>query len=296
MPGGDRFVVLTHMVNERISRLIERARGELAGDHEIVVTAFLPDDADVPAALSAIPEFSPVRHSDILDLGYPSRGRGQNYGYVPGNIDLPLLYWHRQADRGPGRTWLFEGDVDFTGSLRGLVDHFDHLGHDLLATNVRPMPQNWANEWRSRVPDGWPRPTSEDTIALLPAFRVSHELLDRIDAFYRAGGDGHHEWTWPYAARQSSLTLADFRDFPLEGRRIYTSTLGSPGLFPGTFRFRPIRGRVGSRPNTLYHPVKDVALSPLQQARLSLTGFRKAGRSLLRTLARRASGKVDRAR
>jgi len=275
------FIILTHYLTDRLAGLIERARRELSGDHDVVVLGFFPHAAPVSATLAALPGFHAVRPADIARLGYPAKGRGEGLIGGLGNPDLPVLQWFRASDSAYRTVWVFEGDADFTGSLRRLVDHLAEVPADLLATNVRPMRRTWENQKRSVVPPGWPAPSARDRLVFLPVFRASSRLLAAVDAFYAAGGTGHHEWTWPYVAGERGLGVADIGDFPLNGRRLYTSTPGLKGLFPGTFRYRPALDRVGGRRDTLYHPVKDLSLDWRGRAALCRAGMGQAARSWL---------------
>jgi hypothetical protein len=159
-----------------------------------------------------------------------------------------------------------EGDVEYTGDLGALLARFDASDADLLCTSVRPMPRNWHQEWLLRLPPEWRQPR-EPVLAFLPFFRVSDRLLAALDRFYRDGGAGHHEQTWPLVAREVGLNIEDIGGGgpytrPENRRRHYSSSLPRTMLFPGTFRFRPSMRRAGRRPDTLWHPVKENADLP----------------------------------
>lgn len=250
--ADDAFVILTHFVTPRIRTLIARSREELRASHDVWVIGRFADDAVLP------PEFQgenmrALRAADVCPAHYPRKGRERR---KMGDNDLQVLWLAREMPHYRS-IWLIEGDVDFTGSLARLVRHFEDVPADLLTTNLRPPRSDWANAHRNGLPAGWPEEFRDGDIGLLAAFRASRALLDRIERFYSDGGNGHNEWTWPYVARASGLTVADLKDFPIDGRPVYTSSPAVPGLFPGSFRYRPPMAKPGRRPMTLWHPVKD---------------------------------------
>jgi hypothetical protein len=284
LPVRDAFVIYTHILNDRIERLVERAEQDLAATHDVHVVGFFPDKTRPPQGFRSRPRHHVYRKADLLRDDYPVKGHRTPFHLRPGNNDLPLLSF---AERFPEyRTfWCFEGDVEFTGLLSQLVGHFAGSTADLLTTNVRPFQQGWPHQRLIVLPPGWSREPKRDLLSFLPVYRVSRRLLERIDAFYRAGGSGHNEWSWSYVAQQHGLGIEDIGGigpYVAAGnrQRFYTSTPRTQGLAPGTFRYRPTMHLPGSRPMTLWHPVKDAPAPPRKQLRAAITMVRELlGRS-----------------
>lgn len=278
-PGRDAFVIYTHILNERIAQLAERAERDLAATHDVYVIGFFPDDVPAPRGFGTRPRHQAFRKADLLRHDYPVKGHRTPFLLRPGNNDLPLLAF---AARHPQyRTfWCFEGDVEFTGPLSRLVGHFAGSDADLLTTNVRPFQARWPHERLIVLPPGWTRDAAHELLSFLPVYRVSRRLLERIDAFYRAGGSGHNEWSWTYVAQWHGLGIEDIGGtgpYVAAGnrRRFYTSTPRTPSLAPGTFRYRPMMRLPGRRPMMLWHPVKDAPIPPRKQLREALTMMRE---------------------
>lgn len=256
----DGFVVLTHLLSPRIERLIDRAREALAPTHAVHVVGGFPAGAEVPDAFRRREGFHAFGPEDLRLPHWPRKGREVARTLVGGAADLPVLALARRAPE-IDRLWCFEGDVEFTGRLPRLLRHFEGSASDLLATSIRETPARWPHRKRSVRPPGWTAGGAE-RIAFLPAHRSSRALRAAVERFYAAGGDGHHEWVWPFAAQASGLTLEDIGGDgphvrPENRGRFYTSSPDRRGLHPGSFRYRPVMTRPGKRRMTLWHPVKD---------------------------------------
>ncbi|MEM6890610.1 MAG: hypothetical protein AAF636_21130 [Pseudomonadota bacterium] len=249
------FVILTHVFTPRIRALVARTKADLEPDYDVWVIGAFQDDVDPPAEFNA--GDSRVRalfSEDLAPLHYPAKGKR---GRMRGDNDLQVLWFARQYPDYE-TIWLIEGDVDFTGGLDELVGHFDASPADLLTTNVRLPRPDWGNAHRTHLQGDWPTDIVPDVpIALLAVFRANRAFLHEIERFYTEGCDGHSEWTWPYVTLARELCLEDLKDYPINGHPIYTSSPAVPGLFPGSFRFRPAISAPGRRPATLWHPVKD---------------------------------------
>lgn len=254
------FVILTHEDSPRIRRLIARAREGLAGYADVLVAAYVEEDRPTPPILSGDWPARRFTRADFDALGYPGKMARTPWTLIPGNTDLMTLKLWRERP-GLEHVWLMEGDVDYTGDLGALIAELGASPADLLATSIRPQPENWFHGFGLSLPEGW-QEEGERLQAFLPFFRASAALLAALDAFYRAGGTGHNEITWPLVARARGLALEDiggagpFTPAARRGR-LYSSDLGETILYPGTFRYRPLMRRPGRRPDTLWHPIKD---------------------------------------
>ncbi|MBD0275627.1 MAG: hypothetical protein ICV73_27325, partial [Acetobacteraceae bacterium] len=82
-----------------------------------------------------------------------------------------------------------------------------------------------------------------------------------VDKAYREGWGGHLECSFATIASVSGLTIADLGgdgDFTPDRYRgrFYSGTIRDVYRAPGTFVFKPVFFRAGSRPDMLWHPVK----------------------------------------
>jgi hypothetical protein len=260
VPGRDVFVVLTHLLSPRIERRIARAREALSATHDVHVVGGFPEGVEPPEGFRGREGFHAFGPVEMLEAGWALKGRGASSSLFGGAADLPVLALARRLG-GFGTLWSLEGDVEFTGPFDALTGAFADSSADLIGTSLRPAPRNWPHRRAAVRPEGWSAPEGE-VIAFLPALRASRAAIDAVERFYAAGGDGHHEWVWPFAAQASGLTLEDMGGdgaFVREGNRnrFYTSSLRRKELHPGTFRYRPVMTRPGARRMTLWHPVKD---------------------------------------
>jgi hypothetical protein len=195
---------------------------------------------------------------DLLSFGYPEKCRREGFRFMPGNGDLLDLLPARTFG-WPSFVWRMECDVAYTGDLRELLDTLGREDADLICTRGRAPKQGWQHHRLTRVPEGWPAYEPDDPVVFLPFARASARLLRALDQFYKEGGSGHHEWTWPYVARTMNYSILDVGGAgpytPPEYRNRYYPALTA--LQRPTFDHRYVMRSPGSRPNTLWHPVKD---------------------------------------
>jgi hypothetical protein len=278
------FIILTHVMNARIRAFIDRAVEELAGSYDVHVLGFFPSLAEVPPDFEDHPRATACTISDLRELGFSGVAETQDYRINPGDADMPILWFMRHH---PDYTslWVFEGDVEFTGSLRELVEHLDGSKADLLLTILRRAPADWPHFSDRQLPEGWSAPEETRIHGFLPVFRVSKRLLDAVSAFYSAGGRGHNEWVWPQVALRNGLECRDIAEFPMKGRPLYTSWSRRGTRSVGSFRYRPSMSRPGRRKNTLWHPVKDSPVSLFDEWLTPMAytfGGRRIGRAISR--------------
>ncbi|WP_209426853.1 hypothetical protein [Pararhodobacter sp. SW119] len=284
MKRREVLVILTHYETPQIEGLIARARRQLDGRADVFVSAFVDMPEGTAPIFEKYPFAIPFTRSDFAALGYPRKFHEDGWKMIPGNADLIVMaFWKRY----PGYThyWVMEGDVDYTGKLDELFAAFDASVADLLCTNIRPQPRNWQHRARFYCPTGWNEAEENRVIAFLPFFRVSQRFLRTLDAFYRDGGAGHHEKTWPFAALARGLVIEDlgsrgpFTAAHNRGR-YYTSCHIGTLMYPGTFRYRPVMNRPGKRPDMLWHPVKDDVDLPRELLRVLRRRLRRLFRRL----------------
>lgn len=253
---SDAFVILTHYLNERILGLVKRAQRELSETHDVHVVGYFPDRSMIPPDFLNQPTSVACTMEDLKELKFTKVAEADDYKIIPGDCDMPIL-WFAMKNPWYSTLWVFEGDADYTGSLRELVDHLQQSKADLLLTRLGAAIGGWPNFDNALLPPGWPDPHGTRLRGFLPVFRISRELIDALFAFYSSGGRGHHEWVWPQVAIRQGLECRDLADFPLKGRSLYTRWPEYRGRTLGTFRHNPPIFKPGRRRNTLWHPVKD---------------------------------------
>lgn len=302
------FLITTHYVTPRIESFIARAERELSAD--VFITAFFHSRENLPIELKHRENFVPYFAEDLVNKDYPKKGRAEPFHLVPGNVDLLVL---RFAQDNPvyDAIWFWEGDADYTGSLKEFCGHFDALDSDLVGTHVDWRRKNWARTKIHDVPEGWPEDLNWPFSGLLPVFRVSRKFLDKLDEFYRDGGDGHHEWSWFYVARVSGLVFEDFGgNGPFvrpEHKNKFYKAPRFMCISPGTFRYRPMFSKLGSEPNKIYHPIKDKPIcifetmkwyfrTILRDVVLWIVGEYRVDRKQLKKYALYSSSKVNKSK
>ena len=276
--GGPKtaFLIYSNVLSKRVLQQIAKAEAELGGSCDVHVIGYFPDAATAPAAFGSNPRYHAYDQARMETMGYPLKGRP--FHLMPGNTDMPILAFARDNPRYD-TVWLFENDVAFTGPLSSLIEAFADSPADLLTTSIAPPPDGWAHMVATVIPEGWSGDVAPIR-AFLPVFRASRRFLADVDGFYCDGGDGHYEQIWPYVALARGLELEDFGGQgqyvkPGNRNRFYTSTPETPPLYPGTFRYRPPRRHAGTRPMTLWHPVKekvDMSLLTEVKVHVRLTG------------------------
>lgn len=165
--------------------------------------------------------------------------------------------------------WFMEYDVRYTGEWHDFFDAWDHSTADMLGTyilryHVQP---DWI--WWSSFKHPSKKIEKEDMIrTFLPVGRVSRRAWAFLHQEYRDGWSGEYEVRLPTLLHRAGYVIEDYGgagEFVAPGNldRHYlggpTPAVAPPG---GTFRYRPIMTSVGSTPNKLWHPVKDVVAAP----------------------------------
>lgn len=202
--------------------------------------------------------------ADVWRFQPPHLEQGEGRSLVPGNLDLVVLYFHDRVS-GYDRYWLVEYDVRFSGDWMTLFGAFRDSPADLVGgrifRRVRALRWRWWATFEPARRISW----FGQLKSFLPCYRISRRALRVLRSAYREGWRGHYEATVPTALRTHGLELEDMggkgpwvRDGN-EGRFYLTRRMW--GVSEDTFGVRPVRSRPGSRPDTLWHPVKP-ELSP----------------------------------
>ncbi len=265
MSANEAVLYRTHILTPMIRSEIDRLRSEVA-DYDHFVVGYLPDDAVVPEAHAKNDRM--YRRVDLAALSYPRKIAAADWIKPSGDNDLPVLAFYRE-NPGYDFYWVVEYDVRYTGHWRTFFDELHLSDADFLSTtmqNHRENPRWWW--WRTLV--NAPSGPLRRVRCFTPFGRLSNKALSTIDQWYREGGAGHYELTWPSVCRTKGLKIEDLggwgRYTPERWRgQHYANTPHTPNLSPGTFVFRPpfkdaslaSEGlKYGARP-MLWHPIKD---------------------------------------
>ncbi len=265
MSANEAVLFRTHCINPMIQREILRLRMEVADcDHWVV--GYLKDNATVPEPADKTHRM--YRRSDLADLPYPNKTILVEWRKPVGDNDLPVLAFFREQPNYDFY-WIVEYDVRCTGHWGTLLRELRSSDADCLGTTVQNFDENprwwW---WRTLV--NAPTGALERVRCFSPFCRLSNAALVAIDQWYRDGGAGHYELTWPSVCKTKGLRIEDIggwgRYTPECWRgRHYLNTPLEPTLSPGTFVFRPAFKddvipaeslKYGDGP-MLWHPIKD---------------------------------------
>lgn len=197
---------------------------------------------------------------DYLGRQYDLTSCHERGGIIPGNCIFPFLDFMRWYNYEI--IWCLEYDVWFTGAWTTLFDCFEHNGCGLLGTTLRtPETHPHWFWWNSLVAPPMVRSDFQRLAAYLPAFRLTREAADALEASYAAGWRGHTEVSVPTIIDYVGLGVEDIAAVsqanPLRPR-FYDNSPGRPKLSPGTFVCPPAEFEPVYRENFLYHPVKTI--------------------------------------
>jgi hypothetical protein len=256
----------SHYLDARLERAFRRLVREAPAYFECRVLMHLPPGKPAPRRLSRVPHHL-VRTDELRAMPYPRKTSAADWTgrawhlWDGGHCDLIPLHLLRRAEFD--HAWIIEYDVAFTGNWGRFFAAFEDSPADLIATSVRlrQADPHWVC-WPS-LQGGGILP-EQAASAFLPLWRVSRRLVREMDAAYTAGFGGHLEASWATLAHARGMVLEDIGGEgpfvrPGNTRRFYTSSYSSAVQFylaPGTFFAKPAMFRPGSRPNTLWHPVK----------------------------------------
>jgi hypothetical protein len=252
-------IFFSHVDSDRVRAHFTRLVAETAS---LVQWHFVLNRDNAPRPTSEVPVPNPERV-----LAGRHRQMQAHGGLLGGFLDVVMVPC--LLGLNARHVWVCEYDVDYSGHWADLFSQFAGNEADLLTSTLAP---------RSDVPDWghWPGagapawvPERHMHRAFHPLMRVSHRLaltyaLVVADARWR----GHFEFTLPTVALTAGAVVQDLGG---EGsftpanrlRRNYFNTPGDLELRPGTFTWRPARGRyfvedpcAFDQPSKLNHPVK----------------------------------------
>ncbi|MBD0274834.1 MAG: hypothetical protein ICV73_23270, partial [Acetobacteraceae bacterium] len=225
---------------------------------------------------------------------YPAKVDGPGWNlWHGGHSDLVALHFFRHRPKFE-RYWVMEYDVRFSGNWRRLFDAVEDLDADFLATAMRRHADHpdWVFWHSLRGPEAL---DPKDAICcFMPIHRASRASMEALDAAYRAGWTGHCEGAWPTFTARAGLSVADlggagpFTPAELRGR-FYSNTPNDLLLAPGSFVFKPVLHRVGSKKDMLWHPVKP--FSPRAELRQGVRDIRVELGALRRRMFAAAFGR-----
>ncbi|HYZ30952.1 MAG TPA: hypothetical protein VE684_01570 [Crenalkalicoccus sp.] len=258
MSPRNALLFQTHFFDRIAAGAFAKLRRGAPPDTEAIVLIHLAPGAPVPERLRRVPHHV-VRTDELREPAYAAKCGGAGWSlWEGGHVDLILLHFFR-AHPEYDRYWLVEYDVRFSGDWRRFFFPLELLEADLLTPLLRRRADQPDWMWWPTV--RVPVPEAGMLCAFMPIFRVSRAGLAAVDAAWRAGWAGHSEAVWPTAIAAAGLRLADpggdgpFTP-PALRNRFYTATMHTVELSPGTLMWKPSLYRPGSRPDTLWHPVK----------------------------------------
>jgi hypothetical protein len=207
------------------------------------------------------------RRADLAALPYPKKIASANWITPAGENDLPVLAFYREQP-GYDFYWIVEYDVRYTGHWGTLFGELRSSDAAFLSTTIWDYEDDPGWSWWSALVNA-PSGELQRVRCFTPFCRLSNGALATIDHWYREGGAGHYELTWPSVCKARGLRIEDIggwgRYTPERWRgKHYINTPREWNLSPGTFVFRPAfrdKGllteamKYGGRP-MLWHPVK----------------------------------------
>lgn len=198
--------------------------------------------------------------TSAFSLGYGEKVNEKNWVLIPGNCDVPVLAFFR-ANNNYQRYWLVEDDVDYSGDVKTLIDDVSAHQADLQCSHLQQCWDLWTNNKMLKAISDKKIEFSETFVCFLPFFSITNEGLSLIDQAYRDGWAGHHEQIWPTILLRAGLKVRDIGGsgefVAKEDINLHYFGLAPGGLNKvGSFIPTPPRLFMGSKPNTLWHPVK----------------------------------------
>ena len=265
-------LVLTHFVNPTVIDVYKRLKVEVPENHDVYLVLSVGDGpiqtlarADVSAD-----RLYAVNDAKLFNPAYTERCSPESLSHIlwrkAGNADLMSLCFaadHPQYND----VWCVEYDVHFEGNWAFFFDRFAGSDADLLGTLLGPveeLPLNVQTMPPVLRDEAGIRPTPSDTVVgFFPIYRMSRALLKTIDAAYRAGWNGHYEFSFGTLAKRHGLRIEDIGGDgpfvqPCNKNVFYFANRRRWDKSPGTFVFRPSFSSVQHRENTLWHPLKPV--------------------------------------
>jgi len=272
-PGAPRsglgIVFLCHFFDSRLAGRIQHLVESLTEDDRLYV---LIDSAD-ESALLRFGEFeSRFGASQVLyerfsvddlqaRLGVPTFREGS---VTPGSTHFPVLDLFSRTRHL--FYWVVEWDVLVKGSWSELFDSYWPGSVDLVASEFRSYRDSvdW-HWWKKPFSSGrgvLPLRKNRRYKAFFPVWGGSPRLLSALLRAHRRGWQGHFEALIPTLARRGKFVLGDLSKGNFVRRSLWQESAEPPVM---TFRWRP---SVASdeidvaQPTTLFHPVKDLDLTP----------------------------------
>jgi len=262
---NEAVVYRTHFFNPMIRREVARLAAEVP-DCAHWVVGYVKEGAAGPDT----PEKNHrmYRSDDLAALPYPKKVAAVDWMNPNGENDLPVLAFYRERP-DYDFYWVVEYDVRYTGAWGTFFSELRSSKADILGTAIQDYLEHPRWWWWNTLVDA-PTGALERVRSFLPFCRLSNAALSAIDRWYREGGAGHYEMTWPSICKTKGLRVEDIggwgRYTPEHRRgRHYANTPLKPGLSPGTFVFRPPFKddslgtealKYGGKP-MLWHPIKD---------------------------------------
>lgn len=203
-----------------------------------------------------------LHHTFSLDslkaLGY----RWRHPELMPGHVHFPVLEFFK-AHRHYSRYWVVEYDVGFTGPWRLFFRLANRSRADLIATQLASRSEQpgwyWWDSLQAPAHEALPDPLYR---CFAPICRLSNPALSFLDTKLQAGWLGHQEVVLPTLLAHHGFQIEDLgpaKSFPSTTPWPWYAerSTGEDGqLNASSMRFKPPFEALGTRPLTLYHPLK----------------------------------------
>lgn len=267
--SGLGIVFLCHFFDSRLADRIQPLVESLTEDDRLYV---LLDSTDESAFLRFEEFESRFGTSQVIyerfsvddleeRLGIPTFRDGS---VTPGSTHFPVLDIFSRTRHL--FYWVVEWDVVMMGSWSELFGSYLPGSVDLVASEFRSYQDSvgW-HWWRKPFKSGrgmLPLRENRRYKAFFPVWGGSPRLLSALLRAHRRGWQGHFEALIPTIARRGNYVLGDLGEKNFIRRSLWQESSEQPVM---TFRWRPGVAAdeiVGAQPGTLFHPVKDLDLTP----------------------------------
>jgi Protein of unknown function (DUF3405) len=289
-PISEAVLWFTHLWGPELEVEFERVRAlEAVGasgggtcDVWMLLDGRTPGAAELAARYPRTHRFDQER---MFKLPYPRlTGHGLiNHHHFP---VLDFFLAHPDYDR----YWVVEYDVRFTGNWSSFMGAFRGFDHDFVTSHLRRYQEEPRWPWwttLSHPTQSVPREASVRCFNVV--YRISNRALRYLHESQVDGWRGYPEVSFPTLLLRHGYTLLDIGgsgEFVAPGyeNRFYTSRAARDGYmgYFGSVRYRPARAAVGSKADTLYHPVKlrssiESPLAKLKVAARTVVGTLRSG-------------------
>lgn len=241
------ILLLTNKINYNIVLKYEKLVNQVGNKYDVKLLFHAGEYSYIPNVYSTI-DCIPFTNSDIKNLGYRYL-YGENFF---DNLNYVTIWFSKKYEYN--NYWVIEDDVIFNGNW---YDFFSKIpkDYDYIASYLKykhEEPDWWY--WRDfTMPDGSLVPETQyrQLRSFNPIYRLSKLAILELSEVYEMGFCGHFELTMPTFLHFKGLKMGD-----LGGKSF--KILDTPLYLEHIHRWRPqILMEEITRPNMIYHPVKE---------------------------------------